>query len=157
MADTDVKNNKNIEMETVGDRIKVIRKSLGMKQSDFAKAVGSVQSTVSCIERNLRPIVPEILNHLRDMGYSTEWILYGTANGNLSTKKFGNVLQQIGANRISVNHKEILEIIQMLDELTPEQLQYIKGVIFGLKVANGAGNKPQDSSGSIGENTNSET
>lgn len=135
----DVKNDKDIE--TVGDRVKVIRKSLGLKQSDFAKRLGTVQSTLSCIERNIRPLGPDILDKLREMGYPVDWVLYGNTKGYLSTKKFGEVLKEIGVNKIHKNKKDALEIIEMLDDLTLAELQYIKGVIIGLKAANGAGGR----------------
>lgn len=48
-------------METVGERIKFIRKSKGLTQDEFAKQIGSVQNTVTGYETGRREPSGQVL------------------------------------------------------------------------------------------------
>ena len=48
-------------METLGQRIKRLRKEKGMTQEALAKASGSAQSTISTLEADLRGKRPDLL------------------------------------------------------------------------------------------------
>lgn len=66
-------------VETIGERIKNIRKYYKMNQQDFAKELGILQSTLSEIERGVVSPQFRTLQVLGDrIGRSNlEWLLYG--------------------------------------------------------------------------------
>lgn len=124
---------KNTKAETVGDRIKIIRRGLGLKQSEFAQLLEIRQASVSNLERNVRSLSGDVLKKLCKLGYPAEWILEGQTSKEFSTEKFMNILNRLGIPNVSTYNGEIFEIVEMLRGLSPRQLTYIKGVITGLK------------------------
>lgn len=122
------------QQEMLGDRIKIIRRGLGLNQNEFAKLLGVKQSTISNLERNAREMSNDILRKLYKLGYPAEWILYGETNNEFNQKSILEVLNRLGINHTYSYNKEFLEVVEMLQGLTPNQLTYVKGVIVGLKL-----------------------
>lgn len=122
------------QTEKLGDRIKVIRRGLGLNQNEFAKLLGVKQSTISNLERNAREMSNDILKKLYKLGYPAEWILYGETTNAFNQKNILEMLNRLGINHTYTYNKEFLEVVEMLQGLTPNQLAYVKGVIVGLKM-----------------------
>lgn len=67
------------EVDTLAQRIKVIRIYYGKSQEEFAKDLSISQSALSSIEHGTIPSA-EIIQKLGKLGFSLEWLLYGENN-----------------------------------------------------------------------------
>ena len=75
-------------METIGDRIKKVRKALRLTQVAFAKRIGTVQNTLTGYERGrFSPSSPVITLICREFHVNEEWLRTGAGEMNtLSTR-----------------------------------------------------------------------
>ena len=64
-------------METIGDRIKAVRKERGYNQTQLAKKAGSAQSTISMLERGERTERPDIIGIAHALGVDAYWLKTG--------------------------------------------------------------------------------
>lgn len=64
-------------METLGQRIKRLRKEKGMTQEALAKASGSAQSTISTLEADLRGKRPDLLAIADALGVDVYYLRSG--------------------------------------------------------------------------------
>ena len=73
----------------IGNRLKLLRKQMGLSQSDLGKLIGIGKSSISCYEKEIRnPNLDVILELTRIFGVSTDYLL-GTDNLIKKTTKDG--------------------------------------------------------------------
>lgn len=61
------------------DRIRQLRKDLGLNQTDFGDRIGVKQGSIAAYENGLRtPIDAVITSICREFGVNEEWLRYGT-------------------------------------------------------------------------------
>lgn len=93
------------EANSLGKRLKFIRKYFGKSQTEFAKDLGIGQSTYSNMEKERNPATVDIVKKLGDMGFSIEWVLYGDKaqeEQNISCKKvYKNIDTNLAIERIT--------------------------------------------------------
>lgn len=106
----------------IGERIKVLRNSLSLNQTEFAKELGITQGSVSKIEK-IKKIPSEqlILSICRTFGVSYEWLKEG--NGEMSDKS-----QRLTPKGLAV----IEEIIRRLE--SPERTVSLSEVAYVLGI-----------------------
>lgn len=107
-------------METIGERIKMIRKKEQLSRRAFGEILGTSENTIVNIEceRLKRPDQKESLYKLicREFGVNEKWLLTGEGKmEDSSSKDFGAICAEIGAN--DENAKAAL---LKYAELTPE-------------------------------------
>ena len=70
----------------IGERIRAIRKSLGLEQTELAKEMGISQAIISQYEKGLTEIPLSFLEHFKKKhGVSSDWMIFGT--GKMTAKK----------------------------------------------------------------------
>ena len=63
---------------TVSERIKYLRKTLNLTQSDFANKIGLKQASVGLYENNNRNILDRTIRDIcREFGVNEKWLRYG--------------------------------------------------------------------------------
>ena len=68
-------------MNTIGDRIKRLRKTLILNQSDFASRIGSVQNTITGYETGRREPSNQVVTLIcREFNVNEEWLRTGTGD-----------------------------------------------------------------------------
>ena len=63
--------------ESIGTRFRIVRKSKGMNQCDFANLLGISQAYLSSIETGRRKPKLEVVQSLSDLGFPIKWIMEG--------------------------------------------------------------------------------
>ena len=67
-------------MENYGERVRQIRKEMGVSQSKFGQQLGLATMVVSRIESNETGLKAPILAKLDDIGVNISWLLSGKGN-----------------------------------------------------------------------------
>ena len=66
------------ECREMGERIKQLRKQLGISQDEFATKLGLKQRTLSYIESGDRGILCSVVKKIhKEFGVNPEWIIFG--------------------------------------------------------------------------------
>ena len=63
--------------ESIGTRFRIVRKSKGMTQCDFASLLGISQAYLSSIETGRRKPKLEVVQSLSALGFPIKWIMEG--------------------------------------------------------------------------------
>ena len=98
----------------MGERIKKLRKTLGMTQAEFAKKIGSVQNTLTGYESGRRnPSNAVIVSICNIFGVSEEWLREGT--GEMFLPEPGNEVEEIAqahglGRKYAILMKRLLEL-----------------------------------------------
>lgn len=132
------KRDEKATTETIGDRVKIIRRSMGMKQSEFSELLGIRQPLLSQIENNQVVVNVEIIAKLCKMGYPADWLIEGKQSQAFNWEQLMRVFDKMGIPREDPYGQGIGEILNLMRGLTPDQLSYIKGIVVGLNEANRA-------------------
>lgn len=108
-----------IRIETIGSRIRAIRKLNKINQVDFSNRIGISQATLSELEQDkYKPSVETILSIVSEFGVNIEWILIGGKDS--ETKA-------IGLNRVSEREAVLLELFERLKSTDQEEIiEFIK-------------------------------
>jgi len=103
---------------TANQRVKALRKSLGLTQTVFGKRIGIVQGHLTGIESGEKRITETTMKAICAIfGVSEEWLRYG--KGKMFTKADGD---------------KIYTILSIFNELTPQYQSYALGQIKELLV-----------------------
>lgn len=105
-------------MDTVGDRLKFLRKSCGITQTQLSEYLNISQGQIGRLERNTRNLhskatiekISELFN------IDKEWLLYGEGECNLRQFKSNNI-KHMNLNDIVVMNK-IINNIEFLSDIT---------------------------------------
>lgn len=127
---------EEIKSETMGGRVKIIRRAMGLKQSEFAKLLGIRQPVLSQIENNLIVLGGDLIAKLCEFGYPADWIVEGKQSQPLSWEQLIHDLDKMGIPRDDRNEQGLVEIFNLLRTLTSEQISYIRGIAVGMCEAN---------------------
>lgn len=96
---------------TTGERIRAVRKELGLTGTEFGKAIGLASSTISCMEIGRREITERTIYLIRDkFGVREEWLR--TGNGEMFTEE-----------------KEVNELDEFLRDASPETRRLMKKIL----------------------------
>ena len=64
---------------TIGERISLLRRSLGLNQEEFGKRINVTRSAVSNYEKGLRNIMDRVISDIcREFYVNEEWLRFGT-------------------------------------------------------------------------------
>ncbi len=111
-----------LDKGVIGERIKSLRKSKGLRQWQMAELLGATQPAVHKYENGILPEVKRLLELARIGHTSIEWILTGRHWENGSTEM----------ERLKV---EVYELAQQFNTFTPEERKILADA---LEVINGA-------------------
>lgn len=143
--------------QTIGGRIKQVRKEAGLSQQKFAEVIGAGQSTIAGYENGTKnPIDPIIKSICREFNISEAWLRNGEEPKNADEARRKALAKAVGRARargdpyIAILQKAVLDLA---DE--PERLMWLldKVIELGeqLKAAqdrlHGGGENPDEQTG----------
>lgn len=70
-----------LELQNMGERLKVCRKVAGLSQLEFAEFLGIKQAALSKYENNKLPVPTEVIGKLIKLGWSGNWLILGENSG----------------------------------------------------------------------------
>lgn len=110
----------------MNERIKKLRKALGLTQQEFANKIGIKRNSLANYEtgRNI-PLDAILLSICREFNASEDWLRNGSGN---------MFLPEDNSNSDMCIDSTFLKLLSMLDV---EQLNYIKGIVLGTLIADG--------------------
>ena len=74
--------------QEIGERVRAIRKSLRLEQTELAKEMGLSQAIISQYEKGLTEIPLSFLEYLKKKhGVSSDWVIFGTGEMKAAIKE----------------------------------------------------------------------
>lgn len=119
-------------METIGERIKDLRKSVDLNQKEFAKKISISQGSLSDIEKGRnKPSIETLLAISNIFRVSLDWLIKGELKENLYISTTKNMIQQIAKNiKKSFNEEEQIILIESLNQKEIQEEVYDQGVEY---------------------------
>lgn len=113
----------------MGERIKELRKFLGLTQQEFAKKIGVKRNTIATYEigRN-DPIDAVVILICREFGVSEEWLRTGEGEMIIPVAPDENIAAFVGevlSNRDDSFKKRFINMLSSLDEEQWELLEHL--------------------------------
>lgn len=95
-----------------GERLKQIRKDLGMTQGDFADLIGTDQTQLSRTEKGSYAVQASYLSKLVQLGYNLNWLMIGM--GSMKLGEIDNKSQVATAEESGIvdTQQKILEFLK---------------------------------------------
>ena len=130
---------------TIGERIKAIRRSLDLTQTEFATRIGSVQNTVTGYENGRRnPSAPVVSLICREFNVSEAWLRTGEGEM-FAARSHEDELAATVNNLLSSEKPEFRRrLILALSGLSDAQWDYLESFLQGVLEANSAEEPPED-------------
>ena len=77
-----------IRRQEMGDRLRAIRKSLRLEQTELAKDMGVSQAIISQYEKGMTEISLSVLEYLKKKhGVSSDWVIFGSGEMKAAIKE----------------------------------------------------------------------
>lgn len=119
-------------MKSIGERVKMIRKELGLNQTDFAKNINLSRSQISAIEKEERVLTERtLLDISREYGANKEFILTGEGEMFIDISDNKELLNFI--NGLCEGDQEkanlILNVYEMFNKLDDDEQKVISDLI----------------------------
>lgn len=113
------------------DRLRELRKNLGLNQTEFGKKIGLKQATIGQMENGDRGITDRNITLIcREFNVSELWLREGIGE---MFMEFDNRLTALSARLITSDDVVMKELTMMLWTLDVEELELIKGIIKKIK------------------------
>lgn len=116
------------------DRIKQLRKELGLTQQEFADRIGLKRNSVANYEigRNI-PIDPVVHSICREYGVNEIWLRTGEGGEeNMFSKLDADDRYSLNLGKLSTTENELVKnMINTIAETSPEGLKYIEEFMKG--------------------------
>lgn len=120
-------------MNTIGERLKIIRKHEGLKQSDFAKRVLVSGSYISKVESGKEQPSESFIKLVSlEFKVSHQWLEFGTGNMDLDTNDTENYADYFERD---LAPEAALELLLELNKSEAVLLQSISSLLYGDTVA----------------------
>lgn len=118
-------------MESIGERIRLLRKSLDLNQTDFGKNIGLPQSVVTAWERDARiPNERQIILISSYYNISREWL--ETGEGEMQTKMTADEEISFFIGQVLGNDEKpsvLKSFLKILARTTPEERELLSKII----------------------------
>lgn len=117
----------------MNERIKELRKTLGLSQEAFADRIGLKGSAVSHLESGRRNITNQNINSIcREFGVSEEWLRTGVGDMYLEMSRAEKAAKIVGS-ALNTDDDFILNTFIALGQLTPAEWEVIKKFVNKIK------------------------
>ena len=120
-------------METIGTRIKEIRKGAGLTLEKFGAKIGITAASLSTIENSKsNPSVQTVLMICREFNVNEDWLRYGTGEPFMQLSREENIAEYVG----SITGGQITDIdesiIKFMAETPVEEWETLARALGGL-------------------------
>lgn len=117
----------------MNERIKELRKTLGLSQEAFAERLGLKGSAVSHLESGRRNVTTQNINAIcREFGVNEEWLRTGSGNMFEEMSRAEKAAQIVGA-ALGSGDEFILNTFIALGQLSPAEWELIKKFVYKIK------------------------
>ena len=103
--------------ESIGTRYRIVRKSKGMNQCDFANLLGISQAYLSSIETGRRKPKLEVVQSLADLGFPIKWIMEGADASTAEKQRETSRAQR---------RRDVEFITAATDEMDDQEVHFVK-------------------------------
>ena len=91
----------------IGERLKLLRKSIGLSQKELASKICVVQAHVSAMEKGIRDITDRTISDIcRETGVSEEWLRTGTGemfvSNQIPASAFSELAQEYNLDAVDI-------------------------------------------------------
>lgn len=120
----------------MGERVKELRKALGLSQEAFANKIGLKGSSLSLIESNQRNVTNQnIISICREFGVNENWLRSG--NGPMFEEMSrAELAANIVGKALNTNDEFILNTFIALGQLSPTEWELVKKFVDKIKSDN---------------------
>lgn len=116
----------------MNERIKELRKFLGLSGEKFGEKLGITRGAVSNIENGSRNVTEQIVKSIcREFGVSEQWLRTGEGEMLVPVTQNDKVAQFV-ANAIKTDNSFVLSTIEAMADLSPEELKVIEKFMHSL-------------------------
>lgn len=117
----------------MNERLKKLRKTLGLSQENFGKRIGVTKTAISRAEAGLNSISHMSIKSIcREFGVNEEWLRTGSGNMFEEMSLAEQAARVVGA-AMSSDDKFILNTFIALGQLTPAEWDVIKKLVDKIK------------------------
>ena len=117
----------------MNERLKELRKSLGLSQEAFGKRIGVTKTAISRAEAGLNSISDMSIKSIcREYAISEEWLRNGTGNMYPDLSR-AELAANIVGNALNTDDDFILNTFIALGQLTPAEWEVIKKFVDKIK------------------------
>ena len=122
-------------METYGERLKQLRKELGLAQDAFAESIGMTKSGISGIERGVNNLTGQVVSAIcREYGVSEKWLRDGEGEMFVPVTRNEKIARFAGELMKDETLEFRRQIIEIFADLNDEQWEFFAE--FAEKLAN---------------------
>lgn len=116
----------------INDRLKMIRKDLGLSQSKFGEAIDISCSQIACLENKHRELTDRVINDIcREYMVNKEWFINGTGEMYVCPEEDAQLMAAIAKITTTSNDK-IKSIAKKLVELDDMYIDSLEVFVNGL-------------------------
>ncbi len=109
--------------QEIGGRVRAVRKSLRLEQTELAKRMGLSQAIISQYEKGLTEIPLSFLAYLKKKhGVSSDWVIFGTGEINVAIKR-----------NLDSQQDKFLKVIEQTQELLVSASYDLKVIVKNVK------------------------
>lgn len=120
----------------MGERVKELRKVLGLSQEAFANKIGLKGSSLSLIESNQRNVTNQnIISICREFGVNEDWLRTGSGSM-FEEMSRAELAANIVGKALNTNDEFILNTFIALGQLSPAEWELIKKFVDKIKSDN---------------------
>jgi len=121
-------------MLTIGERVRLRRKELGLSQVELAKMAGVSQATLSELEKGLHKGIRNLATLAEELGVSALWLEKGVEPISPEERlKLATALAAESAAAASKIHDDVLRLAEKL-MLVPEEKLKAVSILLGIKL-----------------------
>lgn len=122
-------------MKSIGERIKSVRKNLGLSQIEFAKGINISRQQIGLLEKDERTLTDRTLNDMvREYGISRDYILTGEGEMFMDLDKSSEIVNYI--RELCENDQEkadlVIETYKMFIDLSTKDKKIINAMVKSL-------------------------
>ena len=109
-------------MESIGERLRIIRKTEKLTLEDFGKRLGAKKSTISQLENGKNNLTEQMKVAIcKEYNVNREWLENGTGEMFLSpSDDIGDLISEIIENKDEDFYKMVLELVRTYQQLSPD-------------------------------------
>ena len=120
------------------DRIRQLRKELGLNQTDFGEKIGVKQGSVAGYESGARTPIDAVVNSIcREFNVNEEWLRTGNGEMFVELDKEAALMEWAGNVLGSVDESFKKRFIKMLSELDEDDWETLEKIALKLKKEKG--------------------
>ena len=120
------------------DRIRQLRKELGLNQTDFGEKIGVKQGSVAGYESGARTPIDAVVNSIcREFNVNEEWLRTGNGEMFVELDKEAALMEWAGSVLGSVDESFKKRFIKMLSELDEDDWETLEKIALKLQKEKG--------------------